>query len=91
MMALEQAGQHMETLGLKQALEVLDNSLDAAVNKQLTYLEMLSELPGVEVAARRERYLATRTKMAHLPFQRTLEQFDFAFHPSIDERRRLPP
>ena len=24
--------------------------------------------------------------MAHLPFQRTLEQFDFAFQPSIDER-----
>ena len=25
--------------------------------------------------------------MAHLPFQRTLEQFDFAFQPSIDERQ----
>ena len=40
----------------------------------------------MEVAARRERYLSTRTKLAHLPFQRTLEQFDFAFQPSIDER-----
>ena len=87
MMALEQTRQHLETLGLKQALEVLDNSPDAAANKQLTYPEMLAELLGVEVAARRERYLATRTKMAHLPFQRTLEQFDFAFQPSIDERQ----
>ena len=25
--------------------------------------------------------------MAHFPFQRTLEQFDFAFQPSIDERQ----
>ena len=25
--------------------------------------------------------------MAHLPFQRTLDQFDFAFQPSIDERQ----
>ena len=25
--------------------------------------------------------------MAHLPFQRSLEQFDFSFQPSIDERR----
>ena len=25
-------------------------------------------------------------RLAHLPFQRTLEQFDFAFQPSIDER-----
>ena len=37
-------------------------------------------------AARRERYLTTRTRLAHLPFQRTFEQFDFAFQPSIDER-----
>ena len=42
---------------------------------------------GVEVSARKERYLATKTKMAHLPFQRTLDQFDFAFQPSIDERQ----
>ena len=28
--ALEQACQHLETLGLKQAVEVLDNTLDAA-------------------------------------------------------------
>ena len=40
----------------------------------------------MEVAARRERYLSTRTRLAHLPFQRTLEQFDLTFQPSIDER-----
>ena len=83
MIALEQAHQYLESLELKEAVEVLDNTLDAAASKQLTYPEML----GVEVAARRERYLSTRTRMAHLPFQRTLEQFDFAFQPSINERQ----
>ena len=48
---------------------------------------MLEQLPGVEVEARGERFLSTRTKMAHFPFQRTLEQFDFPFQPSIDERQ----
>ena len=86
MIALEQARKHLETLGLKQAVEALDNSLDAAASKQLPYLEMLAELLGVEVAARRERYLTTRTRLAHLPFQRTLEQFDCGFQSSIDER-----
>ena len=86
MIALEQARKHLDTLGLKQAVEALDNSLDAAASKELTYPEMLADLLGVEVAARRERYLSTRTKLAHLPFQRTLEQFDFTFQPSIDER-----
>ena len=33
------------------------------------------------------RYLRTRTRRAHLPFQRTLEQFDFRFQPSIDKRQ----
>ena len=66
-MALEQARQHLETLGLKQAVEALDNTLDAAANKQSTYPEMLAELLGAEVSARRERYLSTRTKLAHPP------------------------
>ena len=87
MIALEQVRQHLESLGLKQAVEVLDNTLDVAANKHLTYPEMLEQLLGAEVAARRERYLSTRTKMAHFPFQRTLDQFDFAFQPSIDERQ----
>ena len=76
MIALEQARQYLETLGLKQAVEILDNTLDTAANKQMTYPEMLEQLLGAEVAARRERYLTTRTKMAH-----------FAFQPSIDERQ----
>ena len=38
MIALEKARQHLETLGLKQAVEVLDNTLDSASSRQLTYL-----------------------------------------------------
>ena len=86
MIALEQARQHLQTLGLKQAVEVLDNTLDTAANKQLPYADVLAQLLGAEVAARRERYLTTKTRMAHLPFHRTLEQLDFGFQPSIDER-----
>ena len=65
MIALEQARQYLESLGLKQAVEVLDNTLDTAASKQLTYPEMLEQLLGTEVEAGRERYLSTRTKMAH--------------------------
>ena len=42
--ALEQVRQHLQTLGLKQAGEALDNSLDAAASKQLTYPEMVATL-----------------------------------------------
>lgn len=50
---------------------------------------MLSDLLGVEVTARRERYLTTGTRLAYLPFRHTLEEFDFSFQPSIDERHSL--
>ena len=87
MIVLEQARAHLETLGLNQAVEVLDSRLDDDARRQLPYPETLADLLGVEVAARRERYLTTRTRMAKLPFQRALEQFDFGFQPSIDERQ----
>ena len=85
MMALEQAREYLEQLGLTEAAAALDNRLDLAAQRKLSYPEVLSDLLGIEAAARRERYLKTRTRLAHLPFHRTLEEFDFGFQPSIDE------
>lgn len=87
MIALEQARDHLETLGLVQAAAVLDARLEHASKQETTYVEFLADLLGVETAARRQRYLLTRTRLAHLPFQRTLADFDFSFQPSIDERQ----
>ena len=53
MIALDKTRSHLETLGLTQAAEALENCLDAAAGKQLSYPEMLAELLGVEVRARR--------------------------------------
>ena len=87
MIALEQARQYLEQLGLAQAAAVLDSRLEAAAQQQAPYADLLADLLGAEAAARRARYLTTRTRLAHLPFQRTLAQFDFAFQPSVDERQ----
>jgi len=87
MIALEQARQYLEQLGLAQAAAVLDSRLETAAQREAPYAELLADLLGAEAAARRARYLTTRTRLAHLPFQRTLAQFDFAFQPSVDERQ----
>lgn len=87
MIALEQARAYLEQLGLSQAAAMLDGRLDSAAHRQLAYAEFLVDLLGIETLARRERYLKARTRLAHLPFQRTLEQFDFSFQPSIDQRQ----
>jgi DNA replication protein DnaC len=86
-LALEQTRAYLQQLALTQAAAVLDGHLDRAARQERPYAEVLAELLGVEVAARRERYLRTRTRLAHLPFRRTLEQFDFPFQPSVDERQ----
>lgn len=87
MIALEQARGYLEQLGMAEAALVLESRLEAAAHKQLSYAEFLADLLGAESAARRERYLKTRTRLAHLPYLRTLEQFQFSFQPSIDERQ----
>ncbi len=87
MIALEKARAHLEQLGLAQAAAALDSRLQAAAQQETPYADFLADLLSVEAAARRERYLITRTRLAHLPYQRTLAQFDFGFQPSIDERQ----
>jgi len=87
MIALEQARAHLEQLGLGEAAAVLDGRLEAAAHRQVPYAEFLADLLGAEATVRRERYLRTRTRLAHFPYLRTLEQFDFGFQPSIDQRQ----
>jgi len=45
------------------------------------------EVMSAGADARRQRYLKTRLQLAHLPYLKTFDQFDFAFQPSIDERQ----
>jgi DNA replication protein DnaC len=87
MITIEQARTYLEQLGLAEAAVVLESRLETAAHKQLPYAEFLADLLSAESAARRERYLKTRTRLAHLPYLRTLEQFQFSFQPSIDERQ----
>lgn len=39
------------------------------------------------MGARRDRYLKARIRLARFPFQKTLNDFDFAFQPAVDERQ----
>ena len=87
MIALQQARQYLENLGLTQAAAALDSQSDLAAKKQLSYAEVLAGLLGIETSARRKRYLKARMRLAHLPYHRALEQFDFSFQSSIDERQ----
>ena len=65
----------------------LETSLEAASKKEPSYGDFLLEVMSAEADARKQRYLKTRLQLAHLPYLKTFDQFDFAFQPSIDERQ----
>jgi DNA replication protein DnaC len=65
----------------------LETLLESASKKEPSYGDFLLEVMSAEADARRQRYLKTRLPLAHLPYVKTFDQFDFAFQPSIDERQ----
>lgn len=86
-MIAERLPQLLDTLGLADVQAILDTHLERAAKEQMTYAEFLAQLLECEASARRERLLQTRTRMARLPVIKTLDQFDFGFQPSIDQRQ----
>jgi DNA replication protein DnaC len=77
----------METLSLSEADAVLESHLERAAKEERGYAEFLCDLLETEAQARRDRQFEMRLKMARLPYRKTLEGFDFAFQPSVDERQ----
>jgi DNA replication protein DnaC len=78
---------HLQRLKLPRMAECLDGVAEEAAKKEWTYLDFLDTLLEAEVSARYERDVAMKTKLAHFPLIKTLDQFDFVFQPSINERQ----
>ena len=87
MTTVERLQATLNTLGLKAVEARLEGLLEQAAKKEPAYADFLDELLSCEVDARRTRYLRARLQLAHLPFLKTFDQFDFGFQPSIDERQ----
>jgi DNA replication protein DnaC len=87
MTAIEGLQTALNGLGLKAIEARLENLLEQASKKEPSYADFLQDLLSCEVDARRTRYLRARLQLAHLPFLKTFDQFDFSFQPSIDERQ----
>jgi len=85
--AIEHLQSTLNGLGLKAVEARLENLLEQAAKTEPSYADFLRDLLGCEVDARRSRYLRARLQLAHLPFLKNFDQFDFGFQPSIDERQ----
>ncbi len=87
MTTVEQLDQTLAALSLTAVAARLEALLEQAAKQTPSYADFLQSVLGQELDARRQRYLKTRLQLAHLPYVKTFEQFDFTFQPSIDERQ----
>lgn len=87
MTTVERLQTALSGLGLTAIEARLEALLERASKQELAYGDFLLEVMSAEADARRQRYLKTRLQLAHLPYIKTFEQFDFGFQPSIDERQ----
>ncbi|MES1262016.1 MAG: ATP-binding protein, partial [Acidobacteriota bacterium] len=87
MTPLERLRAALAALNLKAIDARLETLLESASKQEPSYADFLLEVMSAESDARRQRYLKTRLQLAHLPYVKTFEQFDFGFQPSIDERQ----
>ena len=82
----ERLQDNLQRLKLARAAEVLETVAGRAGETQASYLAFLDHLLEEEVAAREKRRLQTALKIAGLPFAKTIEEYDFGFHPHLDKK-----
>jgi len=77
---------NLQRLKLTQAADVLDAVLSQAETDQSSYLAFLDHLLEEEVAAKEKRRLQTAMKTAGLPGAKTIDGYDFTFHPDLNKQ-----
>ncbi len=83
--------EELTTLLAKLKMEHLESQLSAlceqAAQRDLDYQAFLVEALRAEWQGRFQRGVETRLRQSRFPWIKTLEQFDFAFQPSLDRRQ----
>ncbi|HLE17320.1 MAG TPA: ATP-binding protein, partial [Syntrophales bacterium] len=82
----ERLQENLNRLKLTRAAEVLDTIVSQSENNNGSYLSFLDHLLEEEVAAKEKRRINTAMKTAGLPTAKTIEEYDFSFHPQLDKK-----
>jgi DNA replication protein DnaC len=79
----------LENLGrlrLGRVVDQLDALLSDAARGEPTYLDFLDALLREEVGAKQRKRIAMGIQIAHFPAVKALDDFDFKFQPSVDQK-----
>jgi DNA replication protein DnaC len=77
---------HLTRLYLGHVAERLDAILSAAARQEPSYLDFLDQLLCEEIGSKQRKRIAMGIQIAHFPAVKALEEFDFRFQPSIDQK-----
>jgi hypothetical protein len=78
---------HMLRLRLSHLPNCYEAIAEEASAKNLHYLDFLEQALEAESQAKHTRNVRLKTQWAHFPYNKGLDRFDFAFQPSVDERK----
>jgi DNA replication protein DnaC len=82
----EQIKDDLGYLQMDRAAEVFAVLAEQARVDDLSHIEFLARLVGEQADATRNRRLSARLRYARFPFRKTIEEFDFAFQPTVDRK-----
>lgn len=80
---------NLEELKLEKIKENLDTYVELINNKKKDVIDALYELTELELKLRDEKAILGCVRTAGFPFQKTFEDFDFSFQPSINKEKIL--
>jgi DNA replication protein DnaC len=82
----EQLKDDLGYLQLGRVAECFATLADQADRESWTHVEFLARVVAEQTAATTNRRLAARMRYARFPYRRTLDDFDYAFQPSVDRK-----
>lgn len=85
-MIQERITENLQRLKLNRIQDVFGPMIQKAEENKLSYMALIDQLLTEEVATKEDRRLKTAMKTAGLPFGKTIEEYDFSFHPNLDKR-----
>ena len=86
-MILERVEANLTRLRLPGIREILSQMIKAAEAQGQSFLSLLDDLLEEEVAQKEQRRIETALKISGLPFQKSIDEFDFTFQPKLDRQK----
>ena len=85
-MIKERISENLQRLKLNRIEDIFGEMVQRAEENKLSYMDLIDQLLVEEVSTKEDRRIKTAMKTAGLPFEKTIEEYDFTFHPDLDKR-----